>query len=753
MPTLLEKGTIRVKDAAEQKRANSMVAINFIKEKLETMIPNMNGRSASRPVKLIGDKILLLKGRTASGKSVSIPPLAYQLSAQTRKSVICSEPRVINAVDIVKTISTLHVYKSMFKENINLGYQTGPIKTKIRERGLIFCTTAILQMTMQNRPDKVMNKYQVIIVDEIHDQSRESTTLLFMIKKFLEQHYENPRCPVFILMSATFDEDRFMRFFDIPSDQYIEVIGASFPIKRVFSSYDVGNIEEFIAQKCISIHINNLSDLDEKYKDIIVFVKGSDLIKKLVDRIDKFNLLLHEKGIKYIRETFEEKRLEAKVDGGSSVVLPYLVAVNLSSSTYARTSEDFKNLYEENVQNIKREVKGSKVSATRKIIFSTPVAETGITIEGLKYCIDTGIALQPEFNPEASLTINKISCISQYACEQRFGRVGRKAPGECHMAYTEKSFGLFPKEEAAKIIKEDITSTILELCVSESECSLTEMEPSVMFEKFKLKGSDVYFSSVKKPDMKEFKLLNSPSASSLTHALEKLFFLGFINEDLTPTAIGYYAVRFHRLSVECVRMIFSGFVNFASILDLITIAAFATVGVNKVFSKTFDPAPYRLLPTDGGFLICLHFWHSFYKDPTAVIEGVKLDGLFDLIDVRNNIIDSFVANGINPFHNNFNVKVLDWDVLDNDEIKRETAKIKQCIYEGFKLNTCQHQEKNIYKTRRGISVTNKYLKDFCPQVIVTSDIAANEKNGVYLVDMSFLWEGLDLEPECMYEIL
>ena len=145
LPTLLRKGFIippAKASKAEKDRIKNIISIDYITNYISDRIPLIPGASAKKPAKSAGDKVIILKSDTGSGKSTVLPPTLYKLfQERTRKSIAVTQPRVLTAVDIPTGLPDFY---PELKMDINLGYITGPMRRAPKEKGVIFMTTGIL---------------------------------------------------------------------------------------------------------------------------------------------------------------------------------------------------------------------------------------------------------------------------------------------------------------------------------------------------------------------------------------------------------------------------------------------------------------------------------------------------------------------------------------------------------------------------------------------------------------------------------
>jgi len=758
LPTLLKKGNIvspKNITKHEKDQLDNTIPIDYIMNFISYRIPQRKHFIPKIESNKIGDKVLILKSATGSGKSTTIAPELYlRFFERSHKNIICTQPRVLTAIDLPRTILDITEYSS-FQLEKNIGFQTGEFKRLPLEKGVIFSTIGILMnqlIIMTN--EQFMKKYAFIIIDEVHDRDIYIDTTLFLLKRFLLENYKIPECPFVILMSATFDPYLFIDYFNCPESNFIEVLGSTYPIETVYPKYDVQDYISYTVDKALELHIKNTGDYDSSIRDILIFIKGmpdgSEIIKKL--------------------ETFNIEQLDKNQDN-------FIVPILLTSETYRKGEKEYINIFSK-IEQIKIYVKNKKIIPKRRIIVATNVAETGVTIETLKYCIDTGWVLSIEFNPELGCNAILSKNVTKSMALQRKGRVGRKSPGIWFPCYTEKIFNELPEDQPSSILTNDITSVLLSILTREVDLQLID-EPNFDSPKnLENRKNGTLFQIHSISDQKWYKLINekklnisaldfleSPSASTLIYSLERLYGLGFIGHDYTITLFGYLGNKFQKISIELIRMILAGYVYGANILDLITIAVCLD---SKLLDKDYkNRNPLNLRDEElifynnvifaDSFIDKLFLWYEFTKEldtmNTIIIQKTKkisinhMDkwcesnninyfNMMKIINLRDEIITNMIDIGLNPYYNGLGLKRGTYNLVNilhqnlEDGIE-EIKKIKMCILDGFRFNLVVWNDiikgyELAYK-RLPIIVTSSLVKPFeenqkHPQQVIVSDI-------------------------------
>jgi HrpA-like RNA helicase len=788
LPTLLRKGYIippKNTTKADAEKIGNTVSIDYILGIVANKIQNISTGRILETATSAGDRVLVLKSDTGSGKSTILPPKLYErFNYKIKRSIMVTQPRVLTAIDIPNTIVE---YNKSLKMGKNIGYSTGEFKNPPVDGGILFATIGILlQDLLINTDEDFIMKYQFIIVDEVHERDMQTDLCLYLLKGFLQRNYDSLRCPLVILMSATFDENIFINYFGVPSKNYIQVKGSTFPITTQFTKYTVTDYVKYASLQAQKIHMDNLDEIqnhddkgdeiqnhDDKgdeiqnhddtgdenissvYRDIIIFVKDSGIAKKIYRDLHVFNskictdeTLFRDYGIKI------EEDINALMLGGTIKKSHFILPILLDSKNFNKGSIDYQNLFS-SIEIVNAPIwRGDNyddapdgyVKPSRRVIISTNVAETGVTIPTLKYCIDTGYELKMEFYPEYGCNSLITKNISSGSAIQRRGRVGRKAPGLYYPCYTEATFDLLPTDKVFEIVNNDPTETLLNILIKIKNVEITHVDNIAIIANNQNEDifhvhSDVtgdWFRVVNElsTNISALDLLEPPSIQSICYSIEKLYILGYIDCNYDVTAPGYIINKLEWISLESKRFILASYVNDVSTIDAITIAAFIYVDKRNIFDKGFDITKlYKgKFESQCDFINCLVIWDAFngIEKDIELVElwctkmKLKYEGLMQVIYMRNKIISDMVTLGLNP---NYNA------IYTGEYVTEESIRgLKTIIYEGFKGNLMQWKLNNTYRSLQNNvklkvkSETMRMLKTN-PQYIICSSYTMGQKFG------------------------
>lgn len=731
-PTLLVKGSLVSNVIDEQSSLDNIVPIDHIMNWIrirQSMSPSIKNR------------VLVLKSDTGSGKSTAFPATLFKTFFKLGAgSIACAQPRVLNAVSIVRDL-TSGTHYPFFKLGENIGWQTGPTK-RAPVVGLTYMTIGVLTMQLKTLSDDAfMNKYRFIIIDEVHESSLDQARVLYMLKGFMIRNASHTRLPFVVLTSATFDTTKFLKYFDINDmmrTNLIQVTGFTHKLTEnwLFTKPIAGVIAE-CARVVERIHTEGVDDLEQS-ADILIFAPGAAEIEAIRSRLEIVN-----------------KKLAA----GGKPVLMILVVV---SETVSENKPDYAAVFAP-VASLRVNIGGKYLQPRRRVIISTNVAETGVTIETLRYVIDLGFNRTPEYNPITCTNAIITKCATQSMIRQRMGRANRKAPGVFYPLYTKKLFDKLDVTNPPAVETVDTLNIALDILYTAVSSGFTEAE---------MKGTRLEdnFPCIDIATIND-RMLDPIPHDSLTGALETLFSIGFISprsnyryqtlantnvldkckligEQSAPprfsiTKLGALACAMGlRINCQSARVILASYQYDISTIETVSIVAALQFEASEFVAESTKPIDFnaiwfeslpkyltegmggntdtdiaiifrmRMLIADDfifGMLLfrCLHNLIEI-SDPALTLEiitqwcervGVKAKTVMSFLAMRDEIIEGLIAGGFNVF-----VGTSMFDVPEELFIEH-IVRIKYALYDGYKDNIAVFNDKlQTYKTRRGVVV-------------------------------------------------
>ncbi len=801
LPTLLKKGYVIPPAGSSKKeieRINNMITVEYVLGFIGERIPI--NKKIAREAKTFGDKVIVLKSDTGSGKSTVLPAKLYETFFDvTRKNIAVTQPRVLTAVDIPSTITAIPT-NSFLELDKNIGYNTQTFKRLPIEKGIIFSTIGVVtQQLITMTDEEFMKKYQFVIIDEVHERDTQTDTCLFLLKRLVKNNFDNVECPLIILTSATFDETIFMDYFAVPTENYIQVVGMTYPIERVFPKYNITDVVNYAITLTKKLHLENPGDLapNNEFRDIMVFVSTAKMAEHIFKELMKFNVLVLDKDAKHQEKALIDINIDIKKHYKGGAPNRYILPIVLNSDNFKAGGLEYQNLFSD-INNIVAplwKVKDGDINITeppykfvkpsRRIIIASNVAETGVTIDTLKYCVDIGYRVNIEYQPYFNCTLMNIKNVTLGSAIQRKGRVGRKSPGVWHPCYTEEVFDGLSGDNMAEITVSDPTDTLLSILIKEKNCDVIE-DQSVqhidnprahnLWQKFRLMDNAWYrLKNLYTTDISSTDFIELPPSISMSSSIEKLHVLGFIDDKYDISMPGYVANQIRFIGLESKKMILAGYYYGAYILDLVTISAFVTVGKRKIFSKDFKLEKFVKVDDDefdfynkvvigDEFINCVFILNSLQKFistkitkvesgdvengpekskkllyPADVVgwcaeRGIIYDGILKVIELRDTIIENMITIGLDPYKNTAGLIKSQYNLTEIFRTEPASAvaeikKIKQCIFEGFKYNILYLNGKQYTLLIKNVSVVvkSKILpRSNKPNYIITSDFVMSQ---------------------------
>jgi len=387
-----------------QQRSESLPEINF-----PEALPIAEKREAIAEA-IKNNQVVVIAGETGSGKTTQLPKICLDLGLGVKGMIGHTQPRRLAARTVAQRIAD--ELNTPLGEAV--GYQVRFTDQVSDNTHIKLMTDGILLAEIQR--DKYLNQYDTLIIDEAHERSLNIDFLLGYLKQLL------PRRPdlKIIITSATIDLDSFSKHFnDAP---IIEVSGRTYPVETRYRPLNELTEEGSLAEG-ISEALEELFVADGRQGgDVLVFLSGEADIREVS---------------RHLRDKHSSHRLWQNVE-----VLPL----------YARLSNAEQNKI---FQIDKRR--------GRRVVLSTNVAETSLTVPGIRYVIDPGFARISRYSYRTKVQRLPIEAISQASANQRKGRCGRVAEGICVRLYSEEDFNGRPEFTDPEIKRTNLASVILQM--------------------------------------------------------------------------------------------------------------------------------------------------------------------------------------------------------------------------------------------------------------------------------------------------
>ncbi|EXJ09882.1 ATP-dependent RNA helicase HrpA [Nitrincola nitratireducens] len=358
-------------------------------------------------------QVIIVAGETGSGKTTQLPKICLELGLSDKGMIGHTQPRRLAA----RTVAARIAQELKTELGQAVGYQVRFHDQVSEQSHIKLMTDGILLAETQR--DRLLRRYSVLIIDEAHERSLNIDFLLGYLKQLL------PKRPdlKLIITSATIDLQRFSDHFS--KAPIIEVSGRTYPVTLLYRPLHELEVEDDKAQ---DLQVGILQAVDEL-----------TLIDRQTREAGPGDILVFLPGERDIRETAETLR---KAQLRDTEVIPL----------YARLS-----LAEQN------RVFGEDRKAGRRIVLATNVAETSLTVPGIRYVIDPGLARISRYSYRSKVQRLPIEAVSQASANQRAGRCGRVAPGTCIRLYSEDDFLQRPAFTDAEIQRTNLAAVILNM--------------------------------------------------------------------------------------------------------------------------------------------------------------------------------------------------------------------------------------------------------------------------------------------------
>ena len=503
------RGRLRtILTSEEVKRASLALEARLDAFESDEILKDLRAKKASLPMNQYRDKVLsmvsdnlysIVVGATGSGKTTQVPQII--LDAEIRKgtggncNIICTQPRRIAATSVAQRVAA----ERDERLQQSIGYHVR-FEPRLPETGgsVTYCTTGILLEQLKHDPEGIMNSVSHIIIDEVHERDMNIDFLMIVLKKAIKaRQLANKSIPKVVLMSATLDTNLFSNYFTQPvaggvvqPAPCVSVPGRTFPVKEKYlgdimhdmlgtrraewnalSKLDRASIDYLKSETAFSASnsksagespIDSVIDwkrqtalaseeettaAEDKEEGLVPTALAAATIAQICESSEDGAILAFFPGLEEIRQTQQILLGQTIFGQNFSDTTKYKIFLLHSSVPAAQQSEVFQPL----------------PPGCRKIVLSTNIAETSVTVADVKYVVDTGKLRETRYDQLRRITALKCVWESKSNSKQRAGRAGRVQDGFYYALFSQERHQSMGVIGLPELLRSDLQETCLSI--------------------------------------------------------------------------------------------------------------------------------------------------------------------------------------------------------------------------------------------------------------------------------------------------
>ncbi|XP_029784521.1 ATP-dependent RNA helicase DHX33 isoform X1 [Suricata suricatta] len=511
--------------------------------------------------------------------------------------------------------------------------------------------------------DSLLRKYSCVILDEAHERTVHTDVLFGVVKAAQKRRKELGRLPLkVIVMSATMDVDLFAQYFSGAPVLYLE--GRQHPIQVFYTRQPQ---QDYLHAALVSVF--QIHQEAPPSQDILVFLTGQEEIEAM-------------------SKTCRDIARHLPDGCPSMLVLPLY-----ASLPYAQQLRVFQGA----------------PKGCRKVIISTNIAETSITIPGIKYVVDTGMVKAKKYNPDSGLEVLAVQRVSKTQAWQRTGRAGREDSGVCYRLYTEAEFEKFDKMTVPEIQRCNLASVMLQLL------------------------------AMKVPNVLTFDFMSKPSPEHVQAAVGQLELLGGLerrDDQLTLTPLGRKMAAFPLEPRFAKAILLSP--KFHCTEEMLTI-----ISLLSVDSVLYNPPSRRdevqavrrkFMSSEGDHVTLLNVYRAFRN-----ANGNKDWCKENFINSKNMMLVGEVRAQLRDICLKMSMPMV--------SSRGDMESVRRCLAHSLFMNTAELQPDGTYATtdtHQPVAVHPSSVLFHCkPACVVYTELLCTNKcymRGLCVVDAAWLWD-------------
>ena len=520
--------------------------------------------------------VIVVESPTGSGKTTQLPRILYDAGYAGSGRIGVTQPRRIAAVSVTDFIQAQLAADAGAATDAGAGAPAGAVAaykmrfedTTTRDTRIKVMTDGVLLQELKH--DRLLGEYSVLMVDEAHERSLNIDFVLGLLKGVLAQRRDFK----VVVSSATINAEVFSEYFD--SCPIVRLDTPVHPVRIHYRPFQpAGDPEQLMAAvQRIVLEI----DRSRRPGDILVFLSGERDIRGCI------------------------ATLAARRESRRWQLLP--LYARLARAEQDRVFAPF--------------------PGRRKIVVATNIAETSVTIPGIGYVIDSGLAKVNSFNTRTLTAALTEQPISHASCNQRRGRAGRTGPGTCYRLYSEASYQRRPLFETEEIHRTDLSEVVLRM----AELGITEFE--------------------------EFDFLSSPGRERIASAMALLGMLDALDDDRVLTEVGRTMVKFPILPRHA-RILVEAIHRYPEVLEeAITAAAFLSMPTPFVMPEGREMearhAHHAFRHPLGDLVACLDLYRQFRdsgdRDGFCARHYLEPRTMYEILDVKEQLEEIVSGLGV-----------------------------------------------------------------------------------------------------------
>ncbi|XP_008426371.1 ATP-dependent RNA helicase DHX33 [Poecilia reticulata] len=600
-------------------------------------------------------------GETGSGKTTQIPQYLFEAGIGRQGLIAITQPRRVAAISLAARVSE----EKRTQLGKLVGYTVRFEDVTSPETKLKFMTDGML--LREAIGDPMLLRYTVVVLDEAHERTVHTDVLFGVVKSAQRRRRELNKIPLkVIVMSATMDVDLFSEYFNKSPVLYLE--GRQHPIQIYYTKQPQSDYLQAALVSVFQIH----QEAPQSH-DILVFMTGQEEIEALA-------------------RTCRDIAKHLPDSCGPMVVIP--LYASLPPAQQLRVFQP-------------------APKGCRKVILATNIAETSVTISGIKYVIDTGMVKAKRFNPDSGLEVLAVQRVSKAQAWQRAGRAGREDAGFCYRLYTEQEFDNL------------IPTTVPEI----QRCNLA--------------GVMLQLMALGIPDVMNFDFMSKPSPEAVRSAVEHLELLGAVERkdaQVLLTALGKRMASFPLEPRYAKTILLSAdFSCSEEILSIVSLLSVDTVLFNPSARRDeVLAARKKFTSSEGDHMTLLNIYRAFKK-----VGGNKEWCRENFVNSRNMGLVKDVQAQLREICLKLNLKL--------ESCGADTGNVRRCLAHGMFINAAELQPDGSYlalDTHQAVAIhPSSVLFQAKPAYVVFNELLHTSRcymRDLCLVDADWL---LDAAPE------